>query len=122
MATVLFATRDAEYGRISEHAAICAFASYQEARDWLLDAYEPSDWQYSSAVVEPGRFSDCWIKTASTPVIEDGELWLGALRVEPFYADQLTVRAPGAHPGGKAYWIEPSEPVLVVSYIEPRED
>jgi hypothetical protein len=120
MTTVIFATHDAEYGRISERATIRAFATYQEARDWLLEAYDPSDWRHSSAIVEPGRFGDCWIKTSSEPTVEDGDLWVGASRVEPFYADQLIIRAPGSHPGGKFWWIEPSEPVLVVSRIEER--
>jgi hypothetical protein len=46
---------------------------------------------------------DEWIKVSNQPSEEDIEEWCAPLTI-----DQVTVRRPGTHPGGNAYWVEPS--------------
>lgn len=111
---MFYATTDADDGWISQNAAIVAFETEAAAREWLLRGYDAVDWNLETAVIEPGGFGDCWIKT----IVEPGE---DERFFEPFTRDQLIIQRPGQHPGGKAWWIEPSEPVLVISQIEPNE-
>jgi hypothetical protein len=117
----VFATHDADDGRIGQNATILAFASEQNARTYLLQGYDPADWDLASAEIGAGRFGDCWAKTHSAPQIEGDKLIAGLFDCAPFKADQLIVQSPGQHPGGRAWWIEPSEEVLVVTEILSRD-
>ena len=111
---MFYATRDAEDGRISQNANIEAFETDAQARAYLLGALAADEWVYESAVIEPGRYGDAWIVIHSEPKAEEG--WFA-----PFVREQLAIAAPGAHPGGNAWWIEPAAPVLVLASIEPAD-
>lgn len=106
-----FATLDSDDGRIVENANIVVFATREEAVTYLKSAYDPADWNHDTMIIEPGRFGDCWIKSYSAP--KDDERWF-----EPFTRDELSILRPGQHPGGRAWWIEPTQDVLVVAYLE----
>lgn len=110
---MFYATQDSEGLRIHENADIRAFETEAEARAYILSVYDKSDWKHETAKFEAGRFGDCWVSTTREPDLD---------RLTPFKPDDLIVRAPGSHPGGKQYWIEPSEPVLVLSYMEQNEE
>ena len=102
-------------GVITEDAGIRRFTSKKKMREWLLAGYQNGGWNLASAVIEPGQYSDCWIKSYSQP--KRGDSWL-----EPFaYANDLIVRAPSQNPGHGQYWITPRSPVYVVSRIEEAE-
>ena len=113
----IYATKDSDGGRISENATILAFASEQEARAYLLKGYDAADWDMASAEIGAGCYGDCWVKVHSAPHVDRDELIAGLFDGAPFTADQLAVQAPGQHPGGRAWWIEPTEEVLVVTSI-----
>lgn len=118
----IYATRDADEGRIEANATIIAFATEQEARAWLLEPYTRANgWDPETAQIEAGRYSDCWIKTYSEPREDGDEMVIGTGTCEPFRPDQLYVAAPGQHPGGRAWWIEPNVDVLVVADIHEAE-
>lgn len=110
---MIYATTDSEDGRISSSADILAFETEAAAREYLLSAYPTDEWDHATAVIEPGRFGDCWIKVHSAP--GDDEPYFA-----PFTRDDLIILAPGQHPGGKAWWIEPRERVLIVASISER--
>lgn len=97
-----YATLDADEGVISEHAEIRAFDTRAEAEDYLLSAFDDGDFRVET---RPGRFADCWIKSSSAPS--------DAIDAGPFALDDLSIRAPGEHPGGHAWWLEPTAAVLV---------
>ena len=59
-------------------------------QDWLIEGWERVDLPE-------------WIKVSDKPTNEQLADW-GA----PLSVDDLNVRAPGTHPGGNAYWIEPT--------------
>jgi hypothetical protein len=108
--TMYYATHYSENGKIDQGADISAFPTEQEARDWLLKAFEGSGLQEDGfeIVIETGSYGDCWIKYSRAP--EDHDRW-----VTPFALDDLYVAAPGQHPGGKIYWITPRPDVLVAT-------
>lgn len=117
---MIYATRDAEDGTISENAHIQAFATEDEARRWLLAGFDDSEWDLAGAEFGDGRCDDCWIKVHSKPEIEGDRLVAGICDFSPFLADELIVQAPGQHPGGRAWWIQPSPPVMVLTSIQER--
>ena len=117
----IYATADAEGGHISQNATIHAFASEREARAYLLDGYDAADWRLETAEIGAGTFGDCWIKVHSAPRIVGDKLFAGLFGCTPFKADQLIVRSPGEHPGGRAWWIEPSDEVLVLTFIDSND-
>lgn len=109
-----YATLDSESYTIRENATIRAFETRDDAEAYLRDAYAEflrdaaADDEPLALTIEPGQYSDCWIKSHDVPTPERMEMWC-----EPFGPDDLIVRRPGEHPGGKRYWIEPSPEVLV---------
>ena len=117
----VYATRDADDDRIKKNATIRAFASEQEALDYLLKGYDAADWKLESAALGTGTFGDYWMVVHSEPHVDDDKLIAGACDCSPFAADQLYVLGPGEHPGGRAWWIEPAEAVLTL-HIEPATD
>jgi hypothetical protein len=106
-----YATHDSDGLYITENANIVAFNNRDAAVAYLLQSYDPKWWDHASAVVEPGSFGDCWIKSQKPPAV--GESW-----ITPFSRSQLRVERPGQHPGGKRYWTTPAVDVLVVSRID----
>ena len=117
----VYATTDADGGRISQNATIREFASEQEARTYLLHGYDAADWKLETAEIGAGDFGDCWVKMHSAPQTDGDELIVGLFDCAPFKADQLIVQSPGQHPGGRAWWIEPIEPVLIMRNIQARD-
>jgi len=111
---MFYATHDSEEGRIFQNAYIAAFTTREEAVAYLMAAFDAADWNHDSAVIDAGRYGDCWIKVHRAP--GEAESYFA-----PFTADQLSILAPGQHPGGRAWWIEPAADVLVVERIEERE-
>lgn len=105
---MFYATNDSEDGHINQDAYIAKFETLAEAEAYLRSGYDPSEW---TVEIEAGFFGDCWIKTMNAPKIGDNFL-------SPFSYTQLSVRAPGQHPGGKQFWIEPCVDVLIAI---PRE-
>ena len=111
-----YATADCNGDSIPEWADIRRFDTEAEARAFLLAGYSRADgWLPETAVIEPGRFSDCWIKSDRAPRV--GEWW-----IKPFSRAQLSVRGPGEHPGGVGYWIKPVVEVLVIEFIAQAEE
>lgn len=115
----IYATRDADDGKISRVATIQKFATIEAAREWLLSPYDASEWDVSSAVIEPGGYGDCWMKWAKAPRVGNPGSGDG---YAPFTYRQLSVQAPGEHPGGRFWWITPLVDVLVVSEIREVEE
>jgi hypothetical protein len=113
----IYATQDYYGDRIEHDAFIACFDTEAEAREYLLAPYRHDDWDISTAEIAPGRFSDCWIKTHYKPQIE-----AGLYDCAPFSPDELSVRGPGEHPGGRQWWITPTPDVLVVAIIRQREE
>lgn len=109
----IYATKESELGRIIEGASIDVFGTEAEARAYLLDGYDPRDWDHSTAEFGYGHFGDCWIKLTDHP---EKTPWV----FEPFELDQLIIRGPGQHPG-HGYWIEPCPAILVLASIKERE-
>lgn len=114
----IFATTDADGSHISQNADIFAFETEREARAYLLKGYDPTDWNLDTAEIGEGGFGDCWIKVNSAPSEHDGLFVAGLCDFAPFAEHQLNIQAPGQHPGGRAWWIEPTAPVLVVTFIQ----
>ena len=118
---MFYATKHSSAGRIDENADIVAFETEDQARAWLLEPYD-SAWDHSTAEIEPGRFGDFWVSDSAAPVVEGEKLIVGSFNCCPFDADQLYVAAPGSHPGGPFYWIEPVPEILIVTGIVEKED
>ena len=106
---MIYATTDANGLTISERAVIRGFASESEALSALAREYdlEPGE----RLVLDAGSFGDCWIKTHDAPRPD------GLLDTSPFALDDLIVQAPGSHPGGRAWWLTPSDPVMVAVIV-----
>lgn len=99
---------------IAENAQLTEFDTMDQVREWLEDAYAEfmrdaeADGEPVTLSIEAGHFGDCWFKMHRRPSAD--ELRHFAWPVEP---EHLTVREPGTHPGGNAYWIEPNTDVFV---------
>ena len=100
---MFYATHDSDEFHINQNAHIEKFNTREDAESYLRSIYDPREWIVE---VETGFFGDCWIKTMSAPKVGDDYL-------SPFSFTQITVRAPGQHPGGHGYWIEPRCDVLI---------
>jgi hypothetical protein len=109
-----YATHDSDGPHIAENANIVAFNDRAAAVAYLMGSYDPKWWDHASAIVEPGSFGDCWIKTMEAPPV-------GATWIAPFSRSQMRVEKPGRHPGGRQYWTTPAVNVLVVSRIEEMD-
>lgn len=109
----IYATKESEFGRIIEGASINAFNTEEEAKAYLLDGYDPRDWDHSTAEFGRGYFGDCWLKLSEHP---EKTPWL----IEPFTLDQIIISGPGQHPG-YGYWIDPYPDILVLENIKERE-
>jgi len=109
----IYATKESEFGRIIEGASINAFDTEEEAKAYLLDGYDPRDWDHSTAEFGRGYFGDCWLKLSEHP---EKTPWL----IEPFTLDQIIISGPGQHPG-HGYWIDPYPDILVLENIKERE-
>lgn len=68
----------------------------QDATIYQADELPEGSW-------EIGDFTDCWVKTAREPELDDGM----------FDGIPVDVRGPGQHPGGREWWITPSVNVFV---------
>lgn len=101
--TKFYATRDSEDGYINEDAHVAVFDTRAEAEAYLRDGFDSTEWAVD---VEDGRYGDCWMKFQNAPRVGDTSL-------SPFTYNQLSILAPGQHPGGKQYWITPRPDVLV---------
>ena len=111
--TIYLAT--AVYGSlIPAGAYISAHHDMASALAAALADYDGSEWDVSKAELVPGRFGDCWHKFYRAPTDDD--------TFSPFARDQISVRGPGEHPGTRAWWIEPTEPVYVLAGIREREE
>lgn len=117
----VYATADAQMGGdLLEDAFLQPFDTIEEARTWLLGAYDKDYWDHGSVVFGWGQWGDCWLK----PPVHPGKMdeverrdWLGP------YKGELTTLLPHQHPGSrKAYWVTPVEQVLVIEHIEPIDD
>lgn len=119
---MIYATLYTDGDRIMPNAGINVFNTEAEAIAYLLSPYPADQYRHETAVIGHGTYSDCWIKTHDRPEREDDMLVAGLLDFAPFRADDLCVQGPGHHPGGRAWWITPYPPVLVIESIEPVED
>lgn len=111
---MIYATKDAEDGKIQQDAEIRAFATYDEARAWLLRGYDATEWDLDTAEIFAGRYGDAWLQYYQRPPHPDERGF------KPFTIDQLSIEGPGWHPGGKAWWVTPIPDVLV-AVIQARE-
>lgn len=74
-----------------------------------LNEVQPDDRQIIGW--QEGDYGDCWYKASRKPEVdENGEA--------DFDGMKCSVRNPGTHPGGKRWWIDPADPVLVPVYEE----
>ena len=79
----------------SEERQVYAADTQQDAHQhavhqgWLIEGWERVDLNE-------------WIKVSDQPTNEQLADW-----VAPLTVDDVTVRAPGTHPGGNAWWVEP---------------
>lgn len=113
---MIYASMDSDDGHIAENAYIQAFDTVEEARAWLSSPFDrDGGWDVATLQIGEGRYHDCWVSTHTEPDLKQHYF-------APFTPDQLRVQRPGQHPGGKAWWIEPSEEVLVVTHIKPLDD
>jgi len=110
----IYATRDADGGKIGRDATIAKFVTEEAAREWLLSPYRDGGWDMDSAVIEAGDYGDCWLKWMHAPRVGNPGAGEG---YAPFSFNQLFIQAPGEHPGGRFWWITPRVDVLTVSEI-----
>ena len=110
----IYATQDYDGERIEQNAHIAAFETMDDARAYLLTHYAVGEWDISTAVIEPGGYGDCWIKSTDAP--SPDSTW-----ITPFTFDQLYVQRPGQHPGGQRFWTTPTVDVLIVVSIHEVE-
>lgn len=110
--TTTFATLDTDgYYTIDQDATIRVFDSRADAEAYLREALSDLIEDLGDRVtltVEPGQYSDCWIKAHREPTADYIADWCA-----PFTADDLIILRPGQHPGGRRWWIEPRPEVLV---------
>jgi len=104
--TKFYATTDNEGSYINEDAEIVAFDTREECVAYLNAAYVDGLNDGERITVCEGDFGDCWIKSLDRPSVGDAVL-------SPFTYNQIMVRDPGAHPGGKVWWLTPQPPVMV---------
>ena len=71
---------------------------------------------YRVTGLQPAMDMSVWIKVAKKPSDEDL-----AEMVAPFSIDQVSVLAPGEHPGTYGYWISPCVDVLAPVMVEVDE-
>lgn len=102
--TKFYATLDADQTDIQENAYIAVFDTREDAEEYLRSQVDPAEW---SVEIEGGSFGDCWIKCHNEPVDRY------SVDIAPFAFEDLIIRAPGQHPGGRQWWIEPRVEVLV---------
>lgn len=101
--TKFYATNCAEDGSISINADIFAFETRADAEAYLRQGFDCNEWFVE---IEAGNFGDCWIKCYSEPS-EDN------IDFSPFTLSECIVRAPGQHPGGHCWWVEPKAEIMV---------
>jgi hypothetical protein len=114
----VYATHDNEQTHITENADIFPFDTEAEARDWLLDHWADfvrdaeADGEPVTITTEWGDFGDCWVKSHLKPSADDIGIWCA-----PFPPDEMHIRAPGTHPGGKQWWISPGGNEVMVATV-----
>lgn len=111
---MIYATYANDGNRIYNAAGIKAFETEEAARAWLLSSFDPAEYNHATAVIRPGEFSDAWFKFYTWDAGDENCF-------APFTAEQLYIQAPGEHPGGKAWWVTPRPPVLVVAMITEHQ-
>lgn len=106
-----YATRDTdpnnEQGWIEEGADIRAFNTRAEAEAYLREPFDPAEW---SVEITTGEFSEYWRRFYSEPNSLD--------TFEPFEQNDVTIRGPGSHPGGRQWWITPPFGVEILIAVE----
>ena len=114
----IYATRDFDDGCAQSKAHIEMFRNEADARAWLLRDYDARDWAVETAVIAPVEsWGDCWIKLYAEPRYGSVPPW-------PFtWHNQVSIKKPGEHPGGREYWVTPSASVTVLAIhdIRPRD-
>lgn len=105
---MFYATHDADNGTIAERATIRSFSTREEAVAYLLEPFDSSDWDHGTAVIEAGRFGDCWQKRHFEVSESDFDI-------------DVSIQAPGQHPGGRYWWVTPTDKILVVANITGTE-
>lgn len=106
----IYLTFDAEGCHIAKCAEISSHRDMDAALAAARNVYAYSDFEVAG--LEPGSFGDCWIKLYSDPRTDDGKI-APHIDTRPFTAQEMMVLAPGQHPGGRAWWIEPGVTVYV---------
>ena len=93
--TFFFVVDDSDQAEVQVYAADTQQDAHQHAvhEGWLIEGWERVDLPE-------------WIKVSDKPTDEQIADW-----VAPLKADDVVVKAPGTHPGGNAWWIEPSADV-----------
>ena len=64
--------------------------------------------------IKPLEYGDCLIRAHREPTPDDLQRWATGMGFES--GEQLTVQAPGTHPGGNAWWITPNVDIWVPDY------
>jgi len=88
---MFFFVVDSEGAERQVYAAETQADAHKDAvhQGWLIEGWERVDLNE-------------WIKVSDQPTDEQLADW-----VAPLSVDDVNVRAPGTHPGGREYWIEP---------------
>lgn len=98
---MIFTTDQIEQGWVAQDADLYEYESEAKATEALHSCYEEKiiGW-------EEADFGDCWVKFYEEPEVDDD----GYTEIDGI---KCNVQHPGTHPGGKAWWCTPTEPVMV---------
>lgn len=107
---MVYVTLDHDDLRIAENATIYAMPDMDAALAWAKAHWK--GWDTSNAYLTPGRFGDAWLRTYSPATVSG--------KIGPFDLDDVSILPPGQHPGGRAYWVQPTQDVYILMGVEGK--
>ena len=115
--THFYSTGDSANGIIAQNAKIEQFDSREAACAYLATCHADGLDEGEGLTFETGAFADCWVKRHDREEVEAPDYAEG-----PFEKDDLSILAPGQHPGGKAWCVTPFPEVLIAKVTNDRWD
>ena len=105
----IYLTFDHDGERILQNAVLGKYNSEADALSASEEYYEGSDYKVVGLI--EGEIGDCWIKWRSDDI---SEIDLHNLHSDNYLSrDEIVIRRPGQHPGGRELWIDPRPTVYV---------